>query len=76
MLGHMIYLISSVKKEAAAVGIWTEVNWDVKRVNALYTMVYVRFIFKKNKGFDSLSWASFVRDLHTRRCYIIGELNK
>ena len=46
----MIYLISSVKKEAAAVGIRTEVNWDVKRVNALYTMVYVRLIFKKIRG--------------------------
>ena len=55
MLGDMIYLMSSVKRAAEAVRIWTEENWDVKRVNALYSMIYGRFIFKINKRFDSLS---------------------
>ena len=41
-----------VKQDAEAVGIWTEDNWDVKRVNSLYTMVYWRFNFKINKKFD------------------------
>ena len=52
------------------VGIWTEDNWDVKRVNSLYTMVSGRLV--KKKKLDSLSWSSFVRDLYTRRVYIIG----
>ena len=46
MLWDMIYLMSSVKGAAEAVGIWTEDNWYVKRVNALYTMVYKRFFFR------------------------------
>ena len=29
----MKYLMRSVKQAAEAVGIWTEDNWDVKRVN-------------------------------------------
>ena len=33
VLGNMKYLMSSVKQAAEAVGIWTEDNWDVKRVN-------------------------------------------
>ena len=33
VLGDMKYLMSSVKRAAEAVGIWTEENWDVKRVN-------------------------------------------
>ena len=75
VLWDMIYLMSSVKRAAEALGIWTEENWNVKRVNALYTMVSGRFIFKINKRFDLLSWRSFIRDLRTRRGYIIGELN-
>ena len=54
------------------VGIWTEDNWDVNRVNSLYTMVSGRFFFKINKTYDSLSWSSLFRDLYTRRGYIIG----
>ena len=64
--------MSPAKREAEAVGIRTEDNWDVKRVNSLYTMVSGRFNFKINKRFDSLSWSSVVRDLYTRRVYIIG----
>ena len=48
----------SVKLVADAVGIWTEENWDTKRVNSLYTMVSGRFNFKINKRFDSLSCLS------------------
>ena len=73
VLGDMKYLIRSVKRAAEAVGIWTKENWDVKRVNSLYTMVSERFNFKINKRFDSLSWSSVVKDLYTRRGYIIGE---
>ena len=73
VLGDMKYLIRSVKRAADSVGIWTEDNWDVKRVNSLYTMVSGRFNFKINKSFDSLSWSSVVRDFYTRRVYIIGE---
>ena len=57
VLGDMKYLMRSVKQAAEAVGIWTEDNWDVRRVNSLYTMVYGRFNFKINKSFDSLSWS-------------------
>ena len=49
---------------------------DVKRVNSLYTVVSGMFDFKRNKRFDSLSWSSVVRDLYTRRDYIIEELNE
>ena len=76
MLGDMKYLMRSVKRAVGAVGIWTEDNWDVKRVNSLYTMVYGRFNFKRNKMFDSLSWSLVVKDLYTRRGYIIGESNE
>ena len=37
-------------------GIWTEANLDVKRVNSLYAVVSGRFDFIRNKRFDSLSW--------------------
>ena len=67
--------MGSVKQAAEAVGIWTEDIWDVKRVNSLYTMVSGRFNFNINKRFDSLSWSLVVRDLYTRRGYIVGELN-
>ena len=50
----MKYLMRSVKQAAEAVGIWTEDNWDMKRVNSLYNMVSGSFIFKINKRFDSL----------------------
>ena len=76
VLGDMKYLTRSVKRTADAVGIWTEDNWDVKRVNSLYTMVSGRFNFEINKRFDSLSWSSVVRNFYTRRGCIIGELNE
>ena len=60
VLGDMKYLMKSVKQAAEAVGIWTEDNWDVKRVNSLYTMVSRRFNFKINKRFDSFNWSSVV----------------
>ena len=76
VLWDMKYLMRSVKRAAETVGIWTEENRDVKRVNSLYTMVSRRFNFKINKRFDSLSWSSVVRDFYTRRDCIIGELNE
>ena len=48
----MKYLMRSVKLAAEAVGIWTEDNWDVKRVNSLYTMVSGRLFLKVNNTFD------------------------
>ena len=71
VIGDTKYLMRSVKQEAEAVGIWTEDNWDVKRVDSLYTMVSGRFHFMRNKRFYSLSWSSVVRYLYTRRGYII-----
>ena len=38
MLGDMKYLMMSVKQAAEVVGIWTEENQDVKKVNSLYTV--------------------------------------
>ena len=61
-LEYMIYLFRSVKQTAEVVRILTEDNWDVKRVNSVYTMLYGRFNFKRNNRFDSLSWPSFVRN--------------
>ena len=46
------------------VGIWTEDNWYVKRVNSLYTMVSRRINFNINKRFDSLSYSLVVRYLY------------
>ena len=43
----MKYLTRLVKRAAEAVGIWTEENWDVKRVDSLYNIVYERFNLKK-----------------------------
>ena len=68
VLGGMKYLMMSVKQAAEAVGIWTEYNWDVKRLNSLYTMVSGRFNFKIGKRFDALSWSSGVRYFYIRRC--------
>ena len=62
----MKYLMRSVKLAADAVGIWIEENWDIGRVNSLYTMISGRFNFKVNKRLD----------LYTRMGYIIGELNE
>ena len=56
LIGDMKYLIRSVKQSTEPVGIWTEENWDVKRVNSSYTMVSGGFIFKRNKRINSLSW--------------------
>ena len=67
--------MGSVKQAAEAAIIWTAYNWDAKRVNSLYTMVYGSFTFKINKRFDSLSWSLVVRDLYTSRGYIIAKLN-
>ena len=71
MLGDMKYLMTSVKQAAEVIGIWTEENWDMKRVIPLYTMVSGRFNFKRNKRFDSLSWSSFVKDLYTRMVILL-----
>ena len=76
VIGDMKYLMTSVKQASDAVGTWTAENWDMKRVNSLYTMVSGRVTFKINKRFDSMSWSFFVRDIYTRRGYITGELNK
>ena len=75
VLGDIKYLMRSVKRAAEALVIWTEYNWDVRRVNSLYNMVYGRFNFKINKRFDSLIWSSVVRYFDKMRGYIIGELN-
>ena len=69
VLDDMKYLMRTFKRAAEEVGIWTEDNWDVKRVNSFYTMVYGRFNFKRNKKLDSLI-CSFFRDEYTRRGYI------
>ena len=39
VIGGMKYFMRSFKRAAEAVVIWTKENWDVKRVNSLYTMV-------------------------------------
>ena len=72
MLGDAKYLMISVKREEEAVGIWSEYNWDVKRMNSFYTMVSGRFVFKTNDSFDYLSWSLVVMGFYTRRDYIIG----
>ena len=72
----MKYLTRSVKQAVEEVGIWTVDNWDVKRVNPLYTMVSGRFNFKINKRFDPLSWSLVVRDFYRQRGYIIVQLNE
>ena len=51
VLGDVKYLMRSVKQAAKAVVIWTEDNWDINRVNSLYTMLSGRFNFKGNKSF-------------------------
>ena len=75
IIGDTKSLMRSVKRAAEAVGICTEENWYVQRVNSLYTMVSGRFSFKSNKRFDSLSWSPVVRYFYTRRGYITRELN-
>ena len=40
---NMKYLMRSFKRASEMVEIWTEENWNVKRVNSLYTMVSGRF---------------------------------
>ena len=50
--GDRKYLMRLVKRAAEMVGICTEDNRDVKRVNSLYTMVSRRLNFKRNKSFD------------------------
>ena len=68
--------MGSVKQAAEAVGIWTEDNWDVNKVNSLYSMVSGRFNFNINKRFDSLIWSFVISYLYKGRGYIIGELNE
>ena len=75
MIGDIKYVMRSFQQTAEAIGIWTEENMDMKRVNALYTMVYGRLNYKRNKIFDSLSWSSVVRYLYKRRGYIIGKIS-
>ena len=72
VLGDMKYLMRSFKRASEAVGIWTEGNWDVKRLNSLYTTVSGKFNFKLNKSFDSLSWSLVFRGFYKRKGYIIG----
>ena len=72
----MKYITRPGKRAAEAVRICTEENWDAKRVNSLYTVVYGRLNFNRHKRFDSLSWSSVVRQLYTKSGYIIGGLNK
>ena len=71
VIWYMKYLMRSVKRAVEAVGIWTEDNWDVKRVNSLYTVISGGYNFKIDKRFDSLSWTSVVRIFYTRRGKII-----
>ena len=66
----------SVKLASEVVVIWFEENWDIKRVNSLFTVVSWRFNVKINKRFNSLSWSSVVIYLYIRRGYIIGDLNE
>ena len=51
-LGNTNYLTSSVKQAVEEIVVWTEENWDVKRVNSLCTMVSWRLNFKINNRFD------------------------
>ena len=67
--------MGSVKRASEAVGIWTEDNLDVNRVNLLYNMVSGGFILKNNKRFYSLILSLIVGYFYTRRGYIFGELN-
>ena len=57
LLCSVKYLMRSVKRAVETVGIWTEENWDVKRVDSLYIMLSGGFNFKRNKKFDSLIWS-------------------
>ena len=66
------YLMRSVKRAEEAERTWTEDNWDVKRVNSLYTMLSGRLFFIINKRFDSFIWSSVVRGVYTKKGYIIG----
>ena len=50
VIRDMKYLMRSFKRASEAVGIWTEENWDAKRVNSLYTMVSGRFVSKEIRG--------------------------
>ena len=52
VLGDMNYLMRSVKQAAEAVGIWTEDNWYVKRVNSLLYYGIWEVQFQRNKRFD------------------------
>ena len=52
VLGDMKDLMRLVKRAAEAVGIWTEDNWDVKRVSSLHTMASGKFTLKLNERFN------------------------
>ena len=70
------YLMRPVKQREETVEIWTEDNWDVRRVNSLYTILFGRFNFKRNERLDSLIWSSVVWYFYRIRCFINGELNE
>ena len=57
VIKDMEYLTRSFKRGAEAIGIRTEENWNVKRMNLLYIVVHGGFNFKINKRFDSLTWS-------------------
>ena len=75
LIGHMKYLMRSVKRGEEAVEICSDDIWDVKMVNSLYNMVSGRFNFKGNRKSDSFSWSLVISYLYTRRGYNIVELN-
>ena len=72
----MKYLIRSVKRAAEAVGIWTEDNWNVKRMNWLYAMDLGGSISKEMRGL--IHWVgNMLSGIYIQEwgC-IIGELNE
>ena len=71
VLGDMKCLMKSVKRAAEAVGIWTEENRDMKRVDSLCTMVSGGFNYKRNRRFNSLSWPSSVSNFDTKRVILL-----
>ena len=76
VLDNMKYIMRSVKRSYGAIVIWVEDNWDMKRMNSLYTMVSDGSNPKRDKRFDSLTLSLVIRDLYTRGGYTIGVLNE
>ena len=75
-LRDMKYLMSSVKQATETLGIWTEHNWDVKRLNSLYTMVSGRCSFRINEKFNWFSWLSIFNYFYIKMGYILGEFHE